>query len=172
MDEADFGGYKVAYGGEESRTLVYVLMAVSLGSAIGFFSYGSTALALLCLASGVAAYHNFPLIETSRPRILANQYGIFIDGLGGFRWSAIDTINLVPIAVRTLTVHEMQLKLRHPLPQSLMVDWRSLPWYRLIMRLPWKMSHDNVIRLKLDVFDQPPDRIGRTITRMWRHYRS
>ena len=172
MEENDYGGYKIAYGGEESRTVVYVLIAVSLASAVGVYSYGSTALMLLCLATGAAAYHNYPLIETKQPRILANQYGIFIDGLGGFRWSAIDTINLVPIAIRTLTVHEMQLKLRQPLPQSLMVDWRSLPWYRLIMRVPWKMSHDNVIRQKLDVFDQQPDRIGRTITRMWRHYRS
>jgi hypothetical protein len=41
-----------------------------------------------------------------------------------------------------------------------------------LMRLPWRMSHDRIVRVNLEPFDQPPDAIHRTFLRMWRYYRS
>ena len=63
-----------------------------------------------CSASPAAAvtYYNVPLLER-RPTIGANQYGIFIQGFGLIRWRAIDRIDLVEIAVRASTIHELQI---------------------------------------------------------------
>ena len=55
---------------------------------------------------------------------------------------------------------------------ALVVDWRKQPRWRLLMRLPWRMSHDKILRVNLEPFDQPPDAIHRTFLRMWRYYRS
>src|SRR5712675_1209860 len=50
-----------------------------------------------------------------------------------------------------------------PLGTALVVDWRKKqPAYRLLMRLPWRMSHDRIVRVNLEPFDQPPDAIHRT----------
>jgi len=51
-------------------------------------------------------------------------------------------------------------------------DWRKQPFWRSLMRIPWAMTHSNVVRINIDPFDHPPDEIHRTLMRMWRHYRS
>jgi hypothetical protein len=117
-------------------------------------------------------YYNIPLLETGRPTIGANQYGIFIQAFGLIRWRAIDRIDLAEIAERAMTVHELQISLSAPLASALVVDWRKQPKYRLLMRQPWRMNHNNMVRVKLEPFDQPPDAIHRTFLRMWRYYRS
>jgi hypothetical protein len=71
-----------------------------------------------------------------------------------------------------MTVHELQIVLNAPLSSALVVDWRKQPRYRRWMRLPWRMSHNNMVRVNLEPFDQPPDVIHRTFLRMWRYYRS
>ena len=45
------------------------------------------------LAAGFT-YYNMPLLETGRPTIGANQYGIFIQAFGLIRWRAIERIDL------------------------------------------------------------------------------
>ena len=112
MDERDAGGYSVTYGREEIQAPVYFiafLAAVLLAAGLVWGS--SVALALGVGAAGVA-YYNFPLIER-RPIVGANQYGIFVQGLGLIRWSAIDRIDLVEIAVRASTIHELQIGLEN-----------------------------------------------------------
>ena len=54
---------------------------------------------------------------------------------------------------------------------ALLVDWRRLPIWRLLMRLPWTMGYDNIVRIDLQPFAPPPDEIIRTMQRMWRYYR-
>jgi hypothetical protein len=71
-----------------------------------------------------------------------------------------------------MTVHELQIVLNAPLSSALVADWRKQPSYRLLMRLPWRMSHNGVVRVNLEPFDQPADGIHRTFLRMWRYYRS
>ena len=71
-----------------------------------------------------------------------------------------------------MTVHELQISLGTPLGSALVVDWRTQPNYRRLMRLPWRMHHTNMVRVNLEPFDQPPDVIHRTFLRMWRFYRS
>ena len=130
MDERDAGGYSVTYGREEIQAPVYFiafLSAVLLAAAAVWDSV--VALALGIGAAGVA-YYNFPLIER-RPIVGANQYGVFIQGLGLIRWSAIDRIDLVEIAVRASTIHELQIGLKTRLSSALVADWRKLPFLPL-----------------------------------------
>ncbi|MEM8627726.1 MAG: hypothetical protein AAGF32_07280, partial [Pseudomonadota bacterium] len=51
-------------------------------------------------------------------------------------------------------------------PDVLLADWRSLPWYRQLMHLPWRMSEGNVVRIPLDTLNRPPDEIERAFRRM------
>jgi hypothetical protein len=171
-DEQSAGGYSVAYSCDDTQFPVYVTAAL----AAIFFAAAWTTGAVYWLAPAVAAagfsYYNLPLLETDRPTIGANQYGIFIQAFGLIRWRAIQRIDLVAIAERAMTVHELQIGLNVPLSSALVADWRKQPLYRSLMRLPWRMDHTGVVRVDVEPFDQPPDEIHRTFLRMWRYYRS
>lgn len=170
------GGFSVAYEREETAFPVYLtgfLSAVFFAGAISIGNAaGGTMLAALGLAAAAFAYYNFPLTETGRRVLGANQYGIFIESFGIVHWRAIRQIDLVVIAVRSDTLHEVQIGLSQPLTSALIADWRQVPWWRRGMRLCWKMTHDNVVRIRVDPFDRSPDDIHRTLLRMWRFYRS
>jgi hypothetical protein len=172
LDEGHVGGYSVAYGRDDVYFPVYVTAAL----AAIFFTAAWITNALYWLALAMAAagftYYNIPLLETGRPTVGANQYGIFIQSFGLIRWRAIERIDLVEIAERAMTVHELQIVLGVPLGSALVADWRKRPTYRLLMRLPWRMGHDGIVRVNLEPFDQPADVIHRTFLRMWRYYRS
>jgi len=133
---------------------------------------GTAVWLVLAVAAAGFTYYNLPLLETGRPTIGANQYGIFIQAFGLVRWRAIKRIDLVPIAERAMIVHELQIALSAPLGSALVADWRKQPLYRSLMRLPWRMDHNGVVRVNVDPFDRPADEIHRTFLRMWRYYRS
>jgi hypothetical protein len=102
---------------------------------------------ILGVAGASAAYYNIPLLETGRPAIGANQYGIFVQGLGMIRWRAIERVDLVPIADRAGTLHELHIAPMTPLGSAFVVDWQSRPLHRMLMRLPWSMTSKNIIRV-------------------------
>jgi hypothetical protein len=172
MDESNVGGYSVAYGRDDSYFPVYITAALSLIFVTASFITGTLYWLLPAFASAAFTYYNIPLLETARPTIGANQYGIFIQAFGLLRWRAIERIDLVEIAERAMTVHELQITLNAPLSSALVADWRKQPPIRRLMRLPWRMSHTNMVRIDIEPFDQPPDAIHRTFLRMWRYYRS
>ncbi len=172
MDETNVGGYSVTYGREETQFPVYLLALLSAVLLASAWVTGSTLWLALGVAAGGAAYYNVPLLETARPTLGANEYGIFVQGFGLIRWRAVDRIDLVAIAERAETIHELQIALNTTITSALVADWRKQPFYRSLMRLPWSMTHSNVIRINIDPFNHPPDEIHRTLIRMWRHYRS
>jgi hypothetical protein len=171
-NEQNPGGYSVAYSRDDTQFPVYVTAAV----AAIFLAAGWTTGAAYWLAPAIAAagfcYYNLPLLETDRPTIGANQYGIFLQAFGLIRWRAIERIELVEIVERAMIVHEVQIALNAPLSSALVADWRKQPLYRSLMRLPWRMDHTGIVRISVDQLDQPPDEIHRTFLRMWRYYRS
>lgn len=168
----EFTGYTVAYDREEAPFPVYVSAFFAVVFLLGGLYRGNGVLFGLGMVAAGITYYQFPLLETGRPRLGANQYGIFIEGFGIIQWRAIDRIELAEFAVRVITLHELQITLRQPLSTALVADWRKIPWYRLPMRLPWKMTHQNVIRVPLDPLEKEPEEIHRNLQRMWRHYRS
>ena len=172
MDERDVGGYSVAYGREDIAFPVYVVATVAVAFLAAAWFTGLIVWLALAVAAAGFAYYNLPLLETGRPTLGANQYGIFIQAFGLVRWRAIDKIDLLAIAERDTTIHELQVGLRVPLSSALVADWRKQPFYRSLMRIPWSMTPANVIRVRLDTFNQPPEEIHRTLLRMWRYYRS
>jgi hypothetical protein len=171
VDERDAGGYSVTYGGEEIQAPVYVVAILAAAMLAAALVTGQT----LWLALGVAAagvtYYNVPLLER-RPAMGANQYGIFIQGLGLIRWRAIERIDLVEVAVRASTIHELQIALKERLSNALVADWRQQKFYRSLMRLPWSMARSNVVSINLEPFNKEPDEVHRTLLRLWKHYRS
>lgn len=171
LNEGNVGGYSVAYTRDDSHFPLYVTAAVAAIFATAAWLTGARYWLVPALAAAGFTYYNIPILET-RPAIGANQYGVFIQAFGLIRWRAIEQIDLVEIAERAMTVHELQIALNAPLSTALVADWRKQPFYRLAMRLPWRMSHRNMVRINVQPFDEPPEAIHRTFLRMWRFYRS
>lgn len=172
MDEKDAGGYSVTYSRDNVEFPVYALAAVAaILVAVAFVTGRALWLALGAAAAGVT-YYNLPLLDTGRPTIGANQYGIFIQALGLIPWRAIERIELVPIYQRTMVFHELHIVLGAPLANALVADWRKQPFHRSLMRLTWRMRGPNVVRINVEPFNQPPEAIHRTLVRMARYYRS
>lgn len=171
LHEGNVGGYSVAYGRDDTSFPVYVTAALAAIFVTAAWITGAAYWLLPALAAAAFTYYNIPLLEL-RPIIGANQYGIFIQAFGLIRWRAVERIELAELAERAMTVHELQIVLNAPLTSALVVDWRRQPAYRRFMRLPWRMSHTNMVRVTLEPLDQPPDVIHRTFLRMWRYYRS
>lgn len=173
MTDKGMHGYTVAYARDEAPFPVYLASTVAAAMLTGAIWRGDVIMFLVALVPAGFAYYNLPLAEVGRPRIGANQYGIFIEGFGIVQWRAIEDIRRVEIAVRSWTTNELQVKLKaQPLSRSLIADWRRQPILRRLMRVPWRMAHDNTIRIALDAFEQEPSDIDRNFQRMWRHYRS
>jgi hypothetical protein len=171
-DERDAGGYSVAYKRDDTHFPVYVTAALAAMFLAAAWITGAAYWLGLAVAAAGFTYYNLPLLETGRPTIGANQYGIFIQAFGLIRWRAIGGIDLVAIAERGTTAHEVQITLNTSLGSALVADWRKQPAYRSLMRLPWHMDHNGVVRINVEPFDQPADEIHRTLIRMWRYYRS
>jgi len=171
VDERNAGGFSVTYGREEIQAPVYAVAFLSAAFLAAALVTGSTLWLVLGVAAAGVTYYNLPLLE-KRPVIGANQYGIFIQGLGLIRWSAIDSIELTEMAVRASTIHELQVGLKTRLSSALVADWRTQPFWRSLMRLPWSMARSNVIGVNLEPFTGEPEEMHRTLVRMWRHYRS
>ncbi|MDZ4790382.1 MAG: hypothetical protein SGJ17_04120 [Hyphomicrobiales bacterium] len=164
-------GFSLAYSAE-SGDLRFNIMAFFAVIAIAFYLYtGYDALLAFAVATGCAAYYFYPLIE-KKPRIGANQYGVFIDGFGLIAWRAIGDVGLSTYATRLLETTELQLRLVQPLDNALLVDWRKMPIWRVLMKLPWSMTYDNVVRISLEPFAPPPEEVHRTFVRMKKFYGS
>jgi hypothetical protein len=172
VEENQAGGYSVTYNRDEIQFPVYVMAGLTVVLVGAAWVTGQTLWLILGAAAAGVTYYNYPLLETRRPTLGANQYGIFIQGFGLIRWRAIDRIDIIEIAERANTLHELQIGLNMLLSSALVADWRKLPFYRSLMRLPWSMGQSNVVRINLEPFSEAPDEIHRTLLRLWRHYRS
>jgi hypothetical protein len=162
-------GFILPYGRAEAARF-HVLAAITAATFAAWLTWHYQILSITAVLAGCSAYYFFPFTE-GRPRIGANQYGLFVDGLGLIAWRAIGDISLVTYSVRTLEMDELHIRLQLPMNAALLVDWRRLPVWRLLMRLPWKMGYDEIVRINLQPFTPPADEITRTMQRMWRFYR-
>src|SRR5262245_9534411 len=100
MDERDVGGYSVAYRRDDIWFPVYAAAAFAALILVTAYTAGQIIWLALAIAAAAFTYYNLPLLETGRPTIGANQYGIFIQAFGLIRWRAIEGIELVSIAER------------------------------------------------------------------------
>ncbi len=162
-------GFILPYNKKEAARF-HALALITAATFAAWLTWGYQLLSITAILAGCSAYYFFPFTE-SRPRLGGNQYGLFVDGFGLIAWRAIDDISLVTYSIRTMELEELHIKLKHPVNRALLVDWRRLPIWRLLMRLPWSMGYDNIIRINLQPFAPAPDEIVRTMQRMWRYYR-
>ena len=165
-----YRGFALAYGANRGGFRFYFMAFVAL-MCFGLYVSGGHRL-LLPASMGVAAvaYYFYPLIE-GRPRIGANEYGVFCDGLGLIPWREVNDILLRTYAVRSMENKELHIQLKRDLDHALIADWRRQPLYRILMKLPWKLGPDHLIRIWLEPFSQDPEQIHNTMTRLWRYYR-
>jgi hypothetical protein len=163
-------GFILPYNGTDAARF-HVLAAIAAATFAAWLTWGYQLLSITAILSACSAYYFFPFTERSRVRLGANQYGLFIDGFGLIAWRAISDISLVTYSVRTLEMQELHIKLKQPVSSALLADWRRLPIWRLLMRLPWTMGYDNIVRINLQPFALPAGEICHTIQRMWRFYR-
>lgn len=170
MSETSNPGFALSYARGKGTTRVYI--AFAMGALFtGFAIFNGSEIALLCalVAFGVSFYF-YPLVESERTRAGAGEHGIFIEGFGLVPWRAIEDVTLSTYAVRSIEVSELHIKLSKSLSEALAADWRSLPWHRLLMKLPWKMGADNIIRINLEPFPGTPDEILRAFQRTRRFF--
>lgn len=163
-------GYHLPYG-KDAGDFRFNVMVIITALAFGMFAAtGYDALLPVGALTGCVAYYFYPLKER-KPRIGAGQYGIFIDGFGLIAWRAIGEITLVTHASRFSETDELQIRLKTPLDNALLADWRKMPIWRLLMKLPWSMTYDNVVRIPLSPFASPPEDIHWQFQRLWKYYR-
>ena len=166
-----FDGYAVAYDREEIQFPVYVLAAGGAALLVGALIIENVILLVFAVVVGCIAYHNYPLVETGRTRLAASRHGLFIEGLGLLKWRTVKRIDLVPVVVRAITYHELEITLNQPLQSALAADGHGGAAHRRLMRLPSSLTPKNTIRIPLDVFDRPAREIHRTFLRIWRYNR-
>ena len=163
--------YNLPYGPDAGDFRFNVMTILTVLAAVLFVATGYDTLLVFGAVTGCTAYYFYPLIEKKKPRIGGGQYGVFIDGFGLISWQAISDVKLITYATRFNEEHELQFQLRVALDRALLADWRELPIWRLLMKLPWTMSHENIVRIPLAPFAPPPEEIARSFERLWRHYR-
>jgi len=161
--------YVIAYS-RESGSFNFNIMAFMAVMLLALtIAAGYAPLLLPAVAAAAVAYYYYPLKERT-PRIGAGQYGIFVDGLGLISWRAVESIDIVPFTSRLAQTHELQIRLDKPLEQALLADWRRLPIWRLLMKLPWHMKTADVIRIPLEPFAPNRKEIHNEFVRLWRQF--
>lgn len=170
MNEEINTGLAMPYAKDKGATRVYI--AFGMGALFAAFSIlrGSEISLIFALLSFAISYHFYPLIETGKPRIGAGEHGVFIEGFGVIPWRSVADISVSTYAIRSIEVNELHIKLSRALPGALSADWRSMPWYRLAMKLPWKMGADNTVRINLEPFTGRADEIATAFNRRRRFF--
>ena len=163
-------GYVLAYSPRSGDFNVNVMALTAVLFFLLTFVLASPVLLMPAAAAICVAYYYYPLKERT-PRIGAGQYGLFIDGLGLLSWRMIKNIEKVSYTSRVAQTHELRIHLSVPLDQALLADWRNLPIWRLLMKLPWHMSDDEVIRIPLEPFEPTADEIRSKLLQIWDYCR-
>jgi hypothetical protein len=159
-------GFAIGYARGKGTFRVYITTALALAFGAVAFTTGSRIALVLAATFAVMAFYFFPLIEEGKARLGANQYGIFIEGFGLISWRGIRDVKVATRAIRSITVHELHIHLSRPITEAVIADWRqTMPYYRLLMRLPWKMPSDEVISIDLEPFESGPEEIVRQFKR-------
>jgi hypothetical protein len=163
-------GFAIGYAPGKGAFRVYLCLALAALSFAAWMVRGGELTLILAVLFGLTAYYFYPLIETAKIRLGAGEHGIFIEGFGVIPWRSVHSIALSTYAVRSIEVNELTIKLARSLPNALIADWRSLPWHRLIMKLPWTMTRDNTVRINLEPFAGRPDDILAALQRTRRYF--
>ena len=163
-------GFAVGYGKGKGAFRVYLCLVLAAGFAGLWWWRGSEIALALAVLFALTSYYFYPLIEAWKVRLGAGEHGIFIEGFGIIPWRTIDKIELTTTAVRSIEINQLKITLNKNLPQALIADWRSLPYHRLLMKLPWSMDSDGIIRVNLEPFAGNPAEIVAAIERNQRYF--
>lgn len=164
-------GFAIGYARGKGSFRVFIATALALAFAATAVQTNSGIAMVLAAAFGVTAFYSFPLIEHGKARLGANQYGVFIEGFGLISWRGIQDIKVATRAVRSITINELEIHLSRPITEAVIADWRqTMPYHRLLMRLPWKMPSDKVVSVDLEPFESKPAEIVRQFKRRQKYF--
>jgi hypothetical protein len=164
------GGYAVGYDPESGAFRVFGCLGGAVVLVFLWFISGHPAPLVLATLAAAAGYYYFPLVERKKARLGAGEYGVFLEGLGVIPWHAIGEVKHASYFVRTMKIDELHLVLTKALPKNLIADWRSLPWFRLLMKLPWSITQDNVVKVTLEPFGGKPQAVVESVRRQRQMY--
>ena len=163
-------GFAVGYAKGKGAFRVYLCLVLAVGFAGLWWWRGSEIALVLAVLFALTSYYFFPLIETWKVRLGAGEHGVFIEGFGLIPWRNIDKVELTTTAVRSIEINELKISLSKTVPNALIADWRSLPYHRLLMKLPWSMDRDGIVRINLEPFAGDPGEIVAAIERNRRFF--
>ncbi|MBU2533949.1 MAG: hypothetical protein KKB37_14505 [Alphaproteobacteria bacterium] len=163
-------GFAMAYAKGKGAFRVYIAFVACAVFLVAGILRGSEIAYFLAFLAGGTSFYFYPLTETDRPRIGAGEHGIFIEGFGLIPWRSVRDISLSTYYVRSIQVSELHIALSRQVPNALAADWRQIPFYRLLMKLPWQMRSDNIVRINLEPFPGTPEEILRAFLRKWRFF--
>jgi hypothetical protein len=167
-----FHGFVVAYEQDELQFPVWILLVLTAALFYASLAEQNGVFILLGLLPGCFAFHNFPLLETGKPRIAANHEGLFIEGLGRVGWRFIEGISPAQVIVRGNAYTEADIALSAPLATALLDDARNMRLARRLMRRPYYLKSGPTIRVPLDIFERPPEETLAALVRIWIHNRA
>ena len=163
-------GYAIGYAPDSGNFRVFGCLGASVVFLLVWLNSGHAGALVVAALAASAAHYYFPLVERKKARLGAGEYGVFLEGLGIIPWHAIQQVRHSSYFVRTMEIDELHIVLSKALPKNLIADWRSMPWFRLLMKLPWSMTRDNIVKVDLEPFDGKPEAIVAGIQRQQRMY--
>lgn len=117
-------GEGLVYGGLVAAAIGAVAFAT--GSAAGFLG--------LSLIGLMTTFYFYPLVETGRPQLGANDDGLFIEGIGFIDWAEIADLELFRTSVRTIVMANLIVTLTRPLEDAVVKPERLATWRRVTSR--------------------------------------
>ncbi|MGF1649064.1 MAG: hypothetical protein ACFCUN_01280 [Hyphomicrobiaceae bacterium] len=168
--EAEPSGFALPYAKGKGTFRVYLAAGLAVLFGAIALETGNEIALVVTVGFLLATYYSYPLIERERARIGANEYGVFIEGFGIVAWRSIAGIRLATRFVRSIAITELEIELNRPIRSAILADWRRLPVWRLLMRLPWRMPDDRTILVDLEPFTDEPEQLLAEFVRRRSYY--
>ncbi len=105
LDERNVGGYSFAYRRDDTNFPVYITAALAAVFFTAAWITGAAYWLALAVTAAGFTYYNIPLLETGRPTIGANQYGITYENLAAEQNELLVFQPLITHSVTKTTAH-------------------------------------------------------------------
>lgn len=124
--------FAVPYRKGSGEGLVYGgLIAGAIALAV-FMTAGEPLYVAVAFVGLAATYYFYPLIETGRPQLGANDDGLYVAGIGFVDWAEIAQLELFRTSVRMIVMNTLIVTLARPLDEAVVKREKRSPW-RLAM---------------------------------------
>ena len=136
------------YRNNVGETMVYGPLFITAIAVLGFFSRGIVELLwAIPIAVSVALFH-LPMLNKKRPPILAEERGLFLDGVGLIPWSAIRATSYKDRILRSIRYGQITIALTGPVDVVLSRRDDQPFWRRFQTKLWSTKNRDLIVDLR------------------------